>query len=122
MPAKELADGSKEWWFEGQQHRDGGLPAIESHNGNKEWWFKGQQHRDGGLPVYVSCDYTKQSWLIDDHIIQVKYDPQTGEVVEGAIPEGCRLDVPPVGPKAAGRGPASGRRGGFAVQTLVKRL
>lgn len=33
----------KEWWVDGQRHREGGLPAIEYANGNKRWFFNGEE-------------------------------------------------------------------------------
>ena len=36
-PAKEWADGDKEWWVDGKCHRLDG-PAVEWANGTKEWY------------------------------------------------------------------------------------
>jgi hypothetical protein len=36
LPAIEWADGTKEWYINGQLHREDG-PAIEWANGTKEW-------------------------------------------------------------------------------------
>ena len=112
----ELANGYKAWFVHDKRHRDDGLPAVERADGGKEWWVRDQRYRDDGLPVVVSSDYTNQAWYITGRRIGVTVDPQTGAVVKGTVPKGCRIDVPPVGPKAAGRGPASGRRGASGVQ------
>ena len=34
------ANGTKEWWLNGELHREGG-PAIEWANGNKVWYLNG---------------------------------------------------------------------------------
>ena len=49
-PAVERANGDKEWWVNGQQHRECGRPAVELANGDKEW-VNGNLHREGGLPA-----------------------------------------------------------------------
>ena len=41
-PAIEWANGTKEWWVNGEPHRTDG-PAIELTNGTKEWWVNGQR-------------------------------------------------------------------------------
>lgn len=52
LPAKILANGTKEWWENGKRHRSAKdkegytLPAIEHHTGTKEWFKDGQRHRD----------------------------------------------------------------------------
>jgi len=56
----------KEWWVEGERHRDDDLPAIEYYdNGRiirKEWWLEGKRHRDDDLPATESattCEWWK---------------------------------------------------------------
>jgi len=50
----EWANGHKEWWLNGQQHRIGG-PAVEYTNGTKEWYLNGIIHRiDGPAIEYAS--------------------------------------------------------------------
>jgi hypothetical protein len=42
-PSHEYADGSKEFWVNGELHRICG-PAIEGVGGYKEWWIEGDQY------------------------------------------------------------------------------
>jgi hypothetical protein len=68
-PARECADGSREWWLHGRRHRDDG-PAVErccppwrfGAGGRPErvagppslrleWWAHGVRHRDDGPAV-----------------------------------------------------------------------
>ncbi len=41
--AMEYADGSKEWWLNGERHREDG-PAAEYMDGSKEWYLNGELH------------------------------------------------------------------------------
>ncbi|GAA1753921.1 hypothetical protein [Nostocoides vanveenii] len=52
-PAAEWADGSREWWFNGQLHRLDG-PAVELANGTRQWWVDGKRHRLDGPAVEAS--------------------------------------------------------------------
>lgn len=61
-PAIELANGYREWAFNGWVHREDG-PAIERANGSKEWWFGGKRHRVDG-PAVEWNDGTKL-WYIN---------------------------------------------------------
>jgi hypothetical protein len=47
----ERADGTKEWWLNGELHRTDG-PAVEEANGTKEWWLNGE--------LYTKNDYYKE--------------------------------------------------------------
>lgn len=49
-------DDRREWWFNGERHRDNGLPAFERANGNRQWWVHGKQHRDHDLPAIERVD------------------------------------------------------------------
>ena len=42
LPAVERPNGTKEWWLNGDLHREKG-PAIEFFNGKKEWWWYGEK-------------------------------------------------------------------------------
>jgi len=57
------AYGHREWWLNGQLHREGG-PAVEWENGNREWWLNGQLHREGG----PACEYADgtRAWYLND--------------------------------------------------------
>src|SRR5690606_13282209 len=48
--ASEGANGDKEWYKNGNRHREGG-PAVEWANGDKEWYKNGNRHREGGPAV-----------------------------------------------------------------------
>jgi hypothetical protein len=40
------SDGHKEWWLNGELHREDG-PAIERPNGSNYWWLNGEQLTEG---------------------------------------------------------------------------
>ena len=62
-PAVEWANGTKEWWINGQRHRIDG-PAIEYADGTKSWWIDGKLHRiDGPAIEYANG---RKSWWIND--------------------------------------------------------
>ena len=42
----------------GELHRENDLPAIIYANGKKEWWVNGKQHRDAG-PAVECLEYGK---------------------------------------------------------------
>ena len=63
-PAVERANGDKEWWVNGQQHRECGRPAVELANGDKEW-VNGNLHREGGLPA-IEDVVDGNEWYIYD--------------------------------------------------------
>ena len=44
------ANGTKEWFLNGEYHREGG-PAIERFNGTKSWYLNGKLHREGGPAI-----------------------------------------------------------------------
>ena len=46
----ELADGTREWYLNGQLHRGEDGPAIEYANGSREWWLKGTEVEPFELP------------------------------------------------------------------------
>ena len=57
----EWANGHKEWYLNGKQHRIDG-PAIERAGGTKEWWLNGQRHRiDGPAAEWANGD--KEWWV-----------------------------------------------------------
>ena len=55
------ADGDKEWWFNGELHREDG-PAVERVSGHKEWRLNGELHREDG-PAVEWADGHKEWWL-----------------------------------------------------------
>ena len=54
-------DGSKEWWLNGNRHREDG-PAIERADGTKSWWLNGNRHREDG-PAIEWADGDKEWYL-----------------------------------------------------------
>lgn len=56
--AIEYRDGYREWWRNGELHRDDG-PAIEDTDGaRREWCREGKRHREGG-PAIEKSDGTR---------------------------------------------------------------
>ena len=58
---KVWSDGTKEWYLNGQRHREDS-PAIEYANGNKKWYLNGKLHREDG-PAVECADGSKEWWL-----------------------------------------------------------
>jgi len=58
----EEKEGIKEWYRNGERHRDDDLPAIESRNGNKFWYRNGKLHREGDLPAIECANGDKEWW------------------------------------------------------------
>lgn len=55
-PAVEYVDGDKEWYKNGQPHREDN-PAVEYSNGDKYWYVNGHLHREDGPAIeYVNGD------------------------------------------------------------------
>ena len=59
-PAIIWADGSMEWWQNGQRHCIGG-PAVEWGDGTREWYQNGVRHREDG-PAYVGYRESVKEW------------------------------------------------------------
>jgi hypothetical protein len=57
-----LSDGSKYWFFNGDNHRENG-PAIISPTGSRFWFINGKPHREDG-PAVINPDGS-QDWFID---------------------------------------------------------
>jgi ribosomal protein L21E len=60
-PAVECANGKKYWYLNGQRHREDG-PAVECANGHKSWHLNGQRHREDG-PAVECANGTKEWYL-----------------------------------------------------------
>jgi hypothetical protein len=56
------ASGYKEWYLNGQLHREDG-PAIEYADGDKAWWFNDQRHREDGPAVEGADGY--KAWYLN---------------------------------------------------------
>jgi N-acetylneuraminic acid mutarotase len=50
-------DGDKEWYLNGNLHREDG-PAIEYDNGDKYWYLNGKLHREDGPACEYSDEYS----------------------------------------------------------------
>jgi hypothetical protein len=59
--AFERADGTREWWLNGDLHREDG-PAIERANGTTQWFLNGKLHRKYG-PAIEDADGTRHWYL-----------------------------------------------------------
>ena len=57
----EDADGTREWWVNGELHRDDG-PAVENVDGTRMWWVNGKIHRTDG-PAIEYLDGTREWWF-----------------------------------------------------------
>ena len=84
-PAREWADGYKEWWINNQRHREDG-PAVERTDGTKSWWINNQRHREDG-PAVEYANGTKEWWINDEKLtkgefLKRKKTPCDGKVVE----------------------------------------
>ena len=77
----EYADGSREWYFNGKLHREGG-PAIEYSNGSREWYSNDRLHRDDG-PAIERSNGSKE-WYWKDVIDQRGYQFGFGRDANGA--------------------------------------
>ena len=62
---KTYANGDKEWWLNGNLHREDG-PACEYTNGDKEWLLNGKRHREDG-PAIERPDGSK-SWYLNGNL------------------------------------------------------
>ena len=60
-PAREWADGTKEWYVNGLRHRLDG-PAFEGANGTKGWYQNGIPHRLDG-PAREGADGFRSWWV-----------------------------------------------------------
>jgi hypothetical protein len=60
-PARVGAEGTQEWWVNGKRHRLAG-PAYIGANGTQEWWVNGQWHRLDG-PASIRAAGTQEWWV-----------------------------------------------------------
>jgi hypothetical protein len=63
-PAVIWADGTQQYWDNGNLHRGGDLPAIIHADGSQEWWKHGRRHREG-LPAIIVPNRNMKSWWVD---------------------------------------------------------
>ena len=60
-PAYEGADGTKWWYLNGERHRTDG-PTCEWADGSKEWYLNGERHRTDG-PAFEWANGSKEWYL-----------------------------------------------------------
>ena len=84
-PAVENADGSREWYHNGELHRLGG-PAIENADGSREWWQTDLLHRTDG-PAVEYADGSCEWWLNGVQYTEDAWRAATQPAVELTIAE-----------------------------------
>ena len=90
-PAREWADGSKGWWKNGNPHREDG-PAYEGVDGHKEWRLDGILHREDG-PAVECADGSKGWYRNGDCCFSTPQElKEEYIVVERGIPPEDRYD------------------------------
>jgi hypothetical protein len=77
-PAVEYANGTKEWYANGERHRVGG-PAAEFCTGVNYWCQRGRLHRLDG-PAIERPDGREEEWWVDGK----RYPPPTSLTYEQA--------------------------------------
>ena len=65
-PAIIAADGTQQWYVNGQLHRLHG-PAVIDADGTQEWWVNGQLHRLDG-PAVIGAYGTQEWWVNNKNI------------------------------------------------------
>ena len=63
LPAIEYINGTKNWYKNGELHRENGLPAIQNPDGQNYWFFNGKLHRSGDLPAIEKPSGTQEWYL-----------------------------------------------------------
>ena len=81
---KVYPNGTKEWYLNGQRHREDG-PAFEDDNGYKFWFLNGQFHREDG-PAVEYANGSKEWYLNDDRLTEQEFNNRT-QVQELTIQE-----------------------------------
>ena len=61
LPTIEYANGDKEWYINGNLHRENDQPAIVRKNGDKQWYVNGRLHRENDLPA-IENSYGDKFW------------------------------------------------------------
>ena len=61
LPAIENINGTKEWYIDGQRHREN-KPAFIHYSGEEQWWFEGKAHREDG-PAIIWSTGEKEWWI-----------------------------------------------------------
>jgi hypothetical protein len=63
---QEDSDGNKEWYLNGNLHREDG-PAVENDDGSKWWYLNGKLHREDG-PASEGVNGDKYWYINDKHV------------------------------------------------------
>ncbi len=94
-PAIERADGDKFWWLNGQRHREDG-PAVENADGSKKWYLNDKLHREDGAAIELASG-TKSWWLNGKKLTEQEFNnkTKTKELTIGQIEAklGCKIKV-----------------------------
>ena len=77
-PAKEWANGDKEWYINGQLHRTDG-PTIEHADGSKWWYIHDQLHRTDG-PAIEWANGDKYWWYKGKQISEKEFNSNEFQV------------------------------------------
>jgi hypothetical protein len=88
-PAIIRGDGTREWWMNGERHREGG-PAVEYSNGDYEWWVRGKLHREGG-PALLHKN-SLEEWRINGEYYRADGPAHIIKGAESIHPNGIRFD------------------------------
>ena len=63
-------NGSKEWWLNGERHREDG-PAVELADGTREWFLNGKRHCEDGPAIEWSNG--SKEWYLNGKLVTKKY-------------------------------------------------
>jgi len=77
-PAYEGDDGTKTWWLNDELHREDG-PAVEDCDGTKVWYLNGERHREDG-PAYEGSSGTKMWYLNGINLSEEEFNKRTKTV------------------------------------------
>ena len=84
-PAIERSNGDKWWYLNGELHREDG-PAVEDPNGYKAWYLNGKEHREDGPAVEYS-DGDKWWFLNGEHLTEEEHKKATRKHKEYTVSE-----------------------------------
>jgi hypothetical protein len=68
-PAIIWANGIKEWYINGNRHRENDKPAIIEANGDKWWYINNKRHRENDQPAIIEANGDKW-WYINGNLIK----------------------------------------------------
>jgi len=82
-------DGTKEWYLNGELHREDG-PAVEGSYGNKSWYLNGKRHREDGPAIEYSDGY--KEWYINSvYLTEEEWKQRVSPVKELTVEEISKL-------------------------------